>query len=306
MRVFLTSASGHVGSAVADAFREAGHTVGAIARSPEKAALLASRGIQPSIGDLRTPSTYVQVAAEHDVIVQTAFEYDAEGNEVRSTDRDAVGNLLSVAADYPAKQFIYTSSAFLLGGIRADAIDEGTPTDAAHPDGAWRLDIERSVLGAESAHLRTAVVRLGVVYGANSFTMNELFSAARQQGSVPYHGAGQDRWPLIYRDDLAALYLRIAEQGASGIFHGVDGHPLPVARVAELASLTAGCEGRTRSIPLEVTREEGGEHADRVARDVPVITTRSLELGWCPRLGSFEVGASIAYREWCETDWERL
>jgi nucleoside-diphosphate-sugar epimerase len=299
MRVFLTSASGHVGSAVASAFLQAGHAVAALTRSPEKAAALSSRGLQPVIGDLRTHSTYVDVAAEHDVVVHTAFEYDANGREMRSTDVAAVEGLLSSAHGSAVQQFIYTSSAFLLAGL-ADVIDEHTPTEAAHLDGAWRLQLERRVLDTAGEHLRTAVVRLGVVYGANSFTMNELFSAARRDGSVPYHGTGQDRWPLVYRGDLAALYVRVAEQRARGIFHGVDGQPLTVARVAELASRAAGCEGRTRSIPAENARDEGDEHAERVTRDVPVVTRASLALGWRPGIASFEAGAALAYREWCQ------
>lgn len=299
MRVFMTSATGQVGEAVADAFLGAGHNVTALARSPTKAEALTRRGIHAVVGELKEPDTYRGPAAEQDVIIHTAFEYDGMGREVPSTDQCAVRALLDVATNSKSVgQFIYTSSAFLLGGISREQIDESEPTHAAHPKSTWRLQVERQVIAAGSDDLRTAVLRLGVVYGGRSFTMNELFSSAEDEGRVVYQVAAENRWPFVYRNDLASLYLLLAEKRGQGIFHGVDGHPLPVAQVAVLASRAAGYGGLTRHVPLDGTN--ASTHDERVSRDVPVVSTRSRELGWKPLVRSFEEGAAVAWREWRE------
>lgn len=302
MRVFMTSATGHVGEAVAEAFLGAGHEVAALTRSAEKAQALLRRGISPVQGNLRDPRTYGGAAAEHQIIVHTAFEYDEDVNEVHATDRTAVDALLqAAAASEHAIQFIYTSSAFLLGGISAERLDEATPTTAAHPRSSPRLQVEEMVLSGATKRLSTAVIRLGVVYGGRSFTMNELFSSAEREGRVAYVVNGESRWPMVYRNDLSALYVAVAEQRARGVFHAVDGSPLRVSQVAEIASRAAGCAGLTRHDPPELARDEAwSEHDERVDMDAPVVAIRSRELGWRPSVRSFQEGAAIAFREWRE------
>lgn len=299
MHVFMTSAAGHVGSAVADALLDSGHQVSALARSPHRADQLEHRGITAIMGELAQPSSYAELAAQHEAILHTAFEYDAAGNEVRATEVAAIEGLLTAARQSTTVgQLVYTSSVFLLGGLGGHSFAEDTSTKHAHPNSRWRLGVEDRVLAAGHGRLSTAVLRLGVVYGANSYSMSELFTSARKHGSADYPGAGTDRWPLIYRGDLATLFVAVVEQRASGIFHAVDGVPLSTAEIARLASEAAGCDGRTHSQADPVAANARGEHHERIARDVPAISLRTRDLGWSPSVRSFREGAAIAFAEW--------
>lgn len=287
MEIFVTGGTGHIGGAVAAAFVRAGHAVTALVRSPASADRAAARGLRPLVGDLREPASYRAAAARHDVLVHTAFEYDASGAEVRETDRASVAALLEAASD-GRRRVIYTSSAYLLGGL--GQVDEDADTARAPAASQWRFAVERAVLAAGGA-----VVRPGLVYGGRGGTMPTLFGGT--DGAVAFHGDGANRWTLVYRGDLAALYLRIAEQGARGVFHGVDGTPLPVRQVAEAASRAAGWRGRTRAISRE--SGEWDEHVERaLVRDVAVVSRRSRELGWAPAFPSFIHGAARAFAEW--------
>lgn len=291
MEAFLTGALGHVGGAVADAFLRAGHSVTALVRSPGRARQAEARGLRPVLGDLRDPAAYQAEAARHEIIVHAGFEYDAAGAEVRDTDRTAAAALLR-AAEAGGGQVLYTSSAYLLGNLGAHPVDEDADTALAPASSQWRLEVERAVVAAGGA-----VVRPGLVYGGRGGTMPQLFGGA--DGAVPFHGDGANRWTLVYRGDLAALYLRIAERRARGIFHGVDGTPLPVRQVAGAASRAAGWQGRTRSIPLGTGPVD--EHVERaLVRDVAVVPRRSRELGWVPVYPSFTDGAPQAFAEWSQ------
>jgi nucleoside-diphosphate-sugar epimerase len=290
MQVFLTGATGHIGGAVAEELVRAGHAVTALVRNAGGAARVAALGATPLVADLREPREYRAAAAEADVRVHAACEYAKDGSEVHSTDRIAVAAMLEAARESGAdRQVIYTSSAYLLGGLPGP-VDEDVDTAGAPASSQWRLAIEREVLGAGGA-----VVRPGLVYGGSGGTMPYLFGPAVDHGAAEYQGDGRNRWTLVYQRDLAALYVQIVERGATGIFHGVDGAPLTVREVAEAASRAAGAEGRTRAIP----HAEGDEHAERaLSRDVAVIARRSLELGWAPTFPSFLEGAEQAFTEW--------
>src|SRR5215211_4903374 len=116
MRIFLTGATGYVGSAVLDALLRAGHEVTALVRDPEKAERVAHRGVRPVIGDLGTPASYLTAAQGADGFVHTALEHS---KQTVAVDRRAIEALLSVAAQRAsaghAATVIYTSGMWVLG-----------------------------------------------------------------------------------------------------------------------------------------------------------------------------------------------
>ncbi|HYR06320.1 MAG TPA: NAD-dependent epimerase/dehydratase family protein [Longimicrobium sp.] len=289
-RVFVTGGTGYVGRAVAEAFRRAGHVVTGMVRSDAAAERLRVAGLGAVVADLRRPETYRHHATAHDVVVHAAFEYDDAGNEVLETESAAVETLLAACADAGApRQLIYTSNAFLLGGMGVDPVDEDVVIDEERYASLPRLRMERRVLDAGTETLRTAAVRVGSVYGGNGGTFPGWFDLARRNGWMPLWGRGENRWPLVYLDDLAELYLRIAERRATGVFHGADGVPMTVAEVVRAAAAAAGCE--VRQVGTEGVR-------DVLLRDVPVVPARARTLGWTPRFPSFREGADAAFREW--------
>ncbi|HEX2211341.1 MAG TPA: NAD-dependent epimerase/dehydratase family protein [Longimicrobium sp.] len=289
-RVFVTGGTGYVGRAVADAFRRAGHAVTVMVRGDAAADRLRAAGFAAVVADLRRPETYRAHAAAHDVVAHAAFEYDAAGEEVLNTEAMAVDALLAACADAGApRQLIYTSNAFLLGGMGPDPVDEDAPVGEDRHVSSTRLRLERTVLQTSTETVRTAAVRVGSVYGGSGGTFPWLFELAGRDGWMPVWGTGENRWSLVYLRDLADMYLRIAEHRASGVFHGADGVPMTLAEIVKAAARAAGCG--TRQVPARGVR-------DVLLRDVAVLPARARALGWAPSIPSFREGAKVAWREW--------
>lgn len=303
MRVFITGGTGFIGSAVVQELLGAGHAVTALNRSPERAENLRRLGVEPLAGELEQPEPYAEAAAEHDAVVHCAFDY-AEGGV--ATDAAAIEALTTAAreageapADGP-RIFLYTSGCWVLGDTGGEPAAEDAPTEEPAEVVAWRPAHERQVLDAADADagaLVTAVVRPGMVYGGSGSLTARLFTSAEEEGASLYVGSGENHWSMVHRRGLARLYRLVVEARASGIFHGVDGHPVRVADAARAASDAAGAGGAIRELPLAEAREGLGAVADALTLDQRLVTRRSAELGWEPEIRSFLDGAEVAYRE---------
>jgi uncharacterized protein YbjT (DUF2867 family) len=179
MRVFLTGATGYVGSAVLEAFVRAGHRVTTLVRHSSTASEASSRppGIDAVVGDLSNPASYIAAAAPCDALVHTAFESSARG---ASVDRVAVEALMDVAARVTAAgrrvAVIYTSSASVLGNVAVAASEDAAPQPPAGL--SWRPAHETAVLESAASGARAVVVRPGIVYGGAQGAVTELFQAA--------------------------------------------------------------------------------------------------------------------------------
>src|SRR5437588_359571 len=164
MRIFLTGATGYVGSAVLDALVRGGHAVTALVRDNEKAARVSARGGHPIIGNLADAESYRAAADAQDGYVHTAFDYSASGRGP-AIDRIAIDAILAAArrprtagSDGPRQRFvIYTSGIWVLGATPEPAAEDAPVNPIALV--AWRPEHERLVLDAASPALRTAVVR---------------------------------------------------------------------------------------------------------------------------------------------------
>jgi len=188
VKIFLTGATGYVGSAIAASLIRARHDVTALVRSSTAAARVLSYGIHPHHGDLREPSTYRNATLAADAIIHAGVE--------GGIDRMDVDRLFVDAMAGPA--LIYTSVLFVLGNV--DDADETAP--ASGP----RAEHERIVLDGGGA-----VIRPGMIHGDDAW----LFA------NPVYIDEGRNRWPLVHRDDVAELYRLVTESGARGIFHAV-------------------------------------------------------------------------------------
>src|SRR3989338_2789328 len=138
MHIFLTGATGYIGSAVLDAMIKGGHQVTAIARDPEKAERLLAKGATPIIAELGLPKYYVPALKSTDAVVHTAFEYSPRGVAL---EKQALETMLGAQveasqADGKSRTFIYTSGVWILGRS-AKAADENAPLDPPEHV-AWR------------------------------------------------------------------------------------------------------------------------------------------------------------------------
>lgn len=294
MRVFVTGSTGLIGSALVKTFAQAGHDVFGLVRSSRAEESLGASGGTPVMGDLADPSDY-QVAAECDVLIHAAFDFTAPVE----IDRAAVQVLTNAGARSEAPvAFLYTSGCWVLGDTGDEPADEGRAIVDPAQNVTWRVDAECEVLDASSERLSTAVIRPGYVYGGPGGLFGRFFESARSAGSAGYVGDGTNRWSVVHRDDLAKLYLMIASDRATGVFHGVDGQPSTVADLAAAASRAAGGGGSTHSIPPEEARFELGPVADAMCLDQSISCPRASQLGWQPIRTSFIESADDAYSEW--------
>lgn len=299
MKVFVTGATGHVGSAVARELASAGHEVTALLRSAGKTGLLVEEvGVRPAYGDMTIPASYRSRAAECDALVHAASQSDGD---TAGADRTALDALLDAArtGDRP-RVVVYTSGCWVLGDTGSTPADEeASPSDPAELV-AWRTRHEEIVLEAGEEGFTTAVVRPGLVYGGAGSLLAPLFRSAREDGVVGYPGEGGQHWSLVHRGDLARLYRRILEEEAGGVFHGVDDMPVEAREVARAAGRAAGAGGDVRALSREESRALWGEAAEPLRLDQRVSTTRAREVGWRPEHPSFPEAADTAYREWRE------
>jgi nucleoside-diphosphate-sugar epimerase len=284
MQIFLTGATGYIGSAVLDALLRGGHEVTALVRDPEKADGVAHRGVKPVIGELSKPASYAAAAESSDAIVHAALDHSKRGPKV---DRQAVDALLAAAgrraASGKAAAFVYTSVLWVLGDTQGRATEE-VPVNPT-PLVAWRPDHERLVLDAV-AGVRTAVIRPAIVYGGARGIIGDLLKDAAN-GLVRVIGEGRNHWSCIYDRDLADLYVRVAtHDDASGIFHANDEADERVGDIVEAIARQATMRPDVRNVPLTEARKKMGPYADALALDQIVRSPRAKALGWAPTLHS--------------------
>jgi nucleoside-diphosphate-sugar epimerase len=302
MRIFLTGATGYIGSAVLDALLRGGHDVTALVRNNEKAVRVAARGARPVVGTLAEPEPFRAAADAQDGYIHAAF--DAGSGRGPAIEQTALAAILAAARrprtstnGTPDRRFvIYTSGVWVLGAA-PEAVDEHAPVNPV-PYVAWRPAHEQLVLGAGSDRVRTVVVRPGIVYGEGEGIVGDLFKAAAN-GLVRVVGAGNNRWPLVYDRDLADLYARLAASPeADGVFHANDEGDERVNDIIAAVSPHLAVRPDVRHVPMEEARAKMGAYAEALALDQVVRSPRARALGWTPSLHSVSGNAARLLEEW--------
>ncbi|MFB3853417.1 MAG: NAD(P)H-binding protein [Vicinamibacterales bacterium] len=299
MRIFMTGATGYIGTAVLGALVRAGHAVTVLVRTQDKARELAGPGVTPCLGDLSDPAGYTRLAAGHDAYVLAAFDSSSRRVEL---DRMAIENLVRVARAELGKQqaaqraLIYTSGVWVLGNTPQPAAEDAATAPVEHV--AWRPGHERLVLEACGEGLRTVVVRPGIVYGGTRGIVCDLFRDA-SNGLIRIFGTGDNHWPLVYDRDLGDLYARLVARGdADGVFHANDEGDERVNDIVAAIRSHFAVDPAVRYVPLVEARAKHGTYAIALALDQVVRSPRARALGWVPSLTSVSGNLTRLLGEW--------
>lgn len=293
MRIFLTGATGYIGSAALEAFVRGGHEVTALVRGREQAEALHARDVHAVVGNLAEPKSYGDAAAGFDAYVHAAFESGERGAGV---DKTALETLVAAAAARPGAALVYTSGVWVLGHQHTPADESAALNPVAQV--AWRPDHERLVAGAARKGVRAVIVRPGIVYGGSRGIVGDLFRDAAN-GLMRIIGQGDNHWPLVYDRDLGDLYHRLAvSPQAAGVYHATDDGDERVSDIVEAIGTVVNVKPEIRRMPIAEARAKMGPYADALVLDQIVRSPRARELGWAPTLQSVADNASRLYEEW--------
>lgn len=277
MRVFVTGASGFIGSAIVQDLMNAGHQVLGLVRSDSAAQSLAATGAQVHRGDLENLESLRSGAAQCDGVIHTAFIHDfSKFKDNCEIDRSAIGALGDALAG-SNRLLIVTSGTGHNPSGRIRTEEDAPVPSSVNPRGAS----EEAAASLTSRGVRVSVVRLPQVHDpVKQGLVSYLIAVAREKRISAYVGDGLNRWPAVHLLDAVPLYRLALEKGAAGVnYHAVAEEGVPVREIAEAI-------GRGLKVPVvSKSPEEAGSH-----------------FGWLGLFAGFDLPASSAKtQEWL--DW---
>jgi nucleoside-diphosphate-sugar epimerase len=277
MRVFVTGATGFIGSRVVAELMSAGHQVLGLARSDAGAQSLIAAGAQVQRGDLEDLESLRSGAAACDAVLHTAFRHDwtkfAESCELDKRAIEAIGAVLQGSS----RPFIVTAGVGVAQG-RAATEDDPPLSSPSLPRVSEVTAIALVKHGVHASVMRLPQVHDTVKQGL----ITPLIAIARAKGVSAYIGDGRNRWPAAHVTDVARLYRLALEKGSAGDrYHAVAEEGVMLKDIATAV-------GRGLNLPIvSITREQAQEHFGFLGffagRDAQISSAKTrAQFGWNP------------------------
>jgi nucleoside-diphosphate-sugar epimerase len=278
MRVFLTGATGFIGSAIVPELISAGHQVLGLTRSDAGAQSLIAAGAEVHRGDLEDLESLRSGAAASDAVIHTAFRHDwskfAESCELDKRAIEAIGAVLQGSS----RPFIVTSGVGVAQGRAATEDDPPLSSSPSLPRVSEVTAVALVQRGVSASVMRLPQVHDTVKQGL----VTPLVAIARQKGVSAYIGDGQNRWPAAHVTDVARLYRLALENGSAGArYHAVAEEGVRLKDIA--AAIGLGLNVPVTSISQEQAQEHFGFFGFFAGRDSPVSSAQTRKkLDWNP------------------------
>jgi nucleoside-diphosphate-sugar epimerase len=284
MRVFVTGATGFIGSAVVQELIGAGHEVLGLARSDAGANSLFAAGAQVHRGALEDLESLLTGTAMADAVIHCAFNHDFSKFVANcELDRQAIEALGSTLAGSDRPLIVTSGIGPLAPGRAATEEDVPAAGSTAYPRVSEQTAVSEAALG-----IRTAVVRLPQVHDpVKQGFVSYLIAVAREKGVSAYIGDGHARWAAVHRLDAARLYRLALEKAVSdpnsrgARYHAVGEEGVPMKEIAE--AIGGGLKMPVVSVPNEEAAQHFGFLGAFAGLDMPASSAQTQELlGWRP------------------------
>ncbi|MBK3567986.1 SDR family oxidoreductase [Streptomyces sp. MBT62] len=281
MRVFVTGASGWIGSAAVEELLAAGHEVVGLARSDTSAASLGAKGAQVRRGDLDDLDSFRKGAAAADAVLHLANKHDftnpAVSNQAERAAVQAIGDVLTGSG----RPFLLASGVAGLAQGRVATESDRSPFHGLQSPrgGSENLALDFVDRGVNTVSVRFAPTVHGD--GDHGFIAT-LVAIAREKGVAGYVGDGTNRWPAVHRSDAARITRLGLEKAPAGtLLHAVSEEGVPTREIAQAI-------GRGLGVPVtSIAPQDAHKHFGWIGRffamDILASSTRTQELlGWAP------------------------
>ena len=295
-RIFVTGATGYVGSAIASRMVRAEHEVYGLTRNAESARALGAIGVKPVVGDLRDSEPWIGVLQNCDAVVHAAFDAETGASD---QDHNALEAFRVAALDGRVRRVLYTSGIWVHGASADKVVDEKSPLKPLEI-AQWRVAHEEIAIDLSAHDVVTVILRPGTVYGECRGIIGGWFAEAHEHKRLNYPGDGSQHWAMVHRDDVADAYLLALEHGKAGERYLLaDDSRFTVKQLAEAAAAAAGVPAKPW--PAEEVVASLGLYGKALLNDLQVSSAKARrELGWVPRHASFIEEAAPLWRKWQE------
>lgn len=279
MRVFVTGATGFIGSALIPELIKAGHKVLGLSRSEAGAKSIAAAGAEVHRGSVEDLDSLKSGAAKSDGVIHLAFNHDfSKFKENSEKDRHAIEALGSALVGSDRLLIVTSGTLLVAPGRLATEEDAPAATSASIP----RLATDEAADAVAARGVRVSMVRLPQVHDQNKQGLiTYIITLAREKGVSAFVGDGKNRWSASHVSDTARLYRLALEKGAAGRYHAVAEEGVPVRDIAEVI-------GRRLKLPVvSKTPAQAAEHFGWLGifagLDGPASSALTRErLGWRP------------------------